>query len=270
MKLQPKFVSGVHSPVGMGALPRAVWVGAAAKANFANGLRFIQNSQVFLRRGDATNAANNINAGYQAAGVAAPKFAFNGRSNAQISAQLQTAIMNAYLGQPKSTGVNTATKLANPGTRIIGGVGAPRSVGVGMVDPVGSIFTALKNAFAYAAKKNSASLGANYITAPAGTPVNWNNGRRFIQIAQTYLNQNNVESAFVNMLAGYGAAYGPAYVQGAWTYAQAVSKLGVAGTKAAIAEFIKAYGTPGIYSSIDIGMNTKGNPANAGAYALPG
>jgi hypothetical protein len=158
MILQPKFVSGVHSPVGMGALPpRAIGVGAAAKANFANGLRFIQNGQAFFKRGDYINAANNINAGYRAAGVAAPKFAFNGRSNAQISAQLQTAInnyMNAYLGQPKSTGINTSARLANPGTRIIGGVGAPRSVGIGMVDPVGSIFTALKNALAYAAKRN--------------------------------------------------------------------------------------------------------------------
>jgi hypothetical protein len=79
-------------------LVRAAAVGFGATPNYANGLRFIQDAQTFLSRGDTTNALNNIRSAYGAAGVQLAPYAtpvqpplsmFPGETPAQVQSEQQ-------------------------------------------------------------------------------------------------------------------------------------------------------------------------------------
>jgi hypothetical protein len=76
---------------GLGSNPN--WRNAGmGSVNYANGVHYAQNAQVYLNRGDVTNAVSNIAAAYKAAGLSAPIY----RTGGTPSSRVQTAI-NIFL-----------------------------------------------------------------------------------------------------------------------------------------------------------------------------
>jgi hypothetical protein len=113
------------------------------------------------------------------------------------------------------------------------------SVMVGVGAPASNIFTAI----AYAFKKATAQKLVG----------NWNNGRRYIQYAQMYLNQSNLENAFNNMVAAYGAAMGASAI-GFGTYSQ-LAGINPSLLKYAIQVWVTVYGS-GRMPNLDTGAMT--------------
>lgn len=135
--------------------------------------------------------------------------------------------------------------------RFVGALPSRKGLGIPF-DPIGSAFSAIRNAFAQLTAKSSFLQQAYAMTKNA----NWNNGRRYVQAAQVFLNRNDLQSAFVNIFSAYTVAgvdlgasggYGPGPLNAALPsiYQRWARGVSLAYQKAAIQSFISLYGKPG-------------------------